>query len=493
MRIISILAAFGLGLIGYKTIRIYLLRRKYRHIPGPKTRGLLGFYLGNIVDIRNLPKNKIFHDLIIEWSKEFGHVFKYQLMDRIIVFTLDPETIREIFITQLFPKHPDVYGVFGFPLNTRFLGNGLITDLDHQRWRHRRNLFNPSFHKKSLVGFMEEFNLKSKILMEKFRTFADGKQIISILDEFNNMTMDVIATVGFGMEIDSINKDNNLKNYVFEGLRGFNRALFDPTLKLSFSGWSFIRSYRRLMKNLRGLGRKQILSRIKLIQDGSYLIDDILTIMLKNNQNEQFDLEILIDDFVTFFVAGQETTANLLAAVILEIGQKQEILKKLKNEIDSEIGHKSDLTYDDLNKLKYLGCVLKETLRKWAIVPFMTRKNIVPFQIKSYNIPIGSNIQVSSYVSGNCEDFFPNASIFDPERFYSNKQEIKNYTYMPFGLGARNCIGQNFAQIEAKVCLVKFFQNFDFELDPEQSFIPIQHSTISPASRTRCKLTIRNI
>nr|ATW72319.1 cytochrome p450 CYP3049B6 [Brachionus calyciflorus] len=446
LKILSILTGIGLGSIGFKTLQIYLRRRKYRHIPGPKTKGILGFYIGNIVDIINLPKDKIFHDLIIQWANEYGHVFKYQLMDRIVVFTLDPEAIREIFITQLFPKHPNVYGIIGFPLYSRFLGNGLVTDLDHSRWRHRRNLFNPSFHKKSLVGFMEEFNLKSKILMEKFRTLADGKQMISILDEFNNMTMDIIATVGFGMEIDSINKDNQLKNYVFEGLRGFNRALIDPTLKVTFSGWSFIRNYRRLVSNLRGLGKNQILSRIKLIQDGSYLVDDLLTIMLKNNQNEQFDLEILIDDFVTFFVAGQETTANLLAAVLLEIGQKQDIVKKIKDEIDLEIGQKVDLTLEDVNKLRYLGCVIKETLRKWSIVPFMSRMNNVPFKIKNYDIPIGSNIQVSSYVSGHFEEFFPNAELFDPERFYSNKHEIKNYTYIPFGLGARNCIGQNFGQ-----------------------------------------------
>lgn len=47
-------------------------------------------------------------------------------------------------------------------------------------------------------------------------------------------------------------------------------------------------------------------------------------------ENEKFEIEDLIDDFVTFFIAGQETTANLIAAAILEVGKKPEILKKLE-------------------------------------------------------------------------------------------------------------------------------------------------------------------
>nr|UOU03257.1 cytochrome P450 3049B1-1 [Brachionus rubens] len=491
-RLLALLAGVGLTTFGYKTLQIYLLRRKYRHIPGPKTQGILGFYLGNAIDIAASANKKTFPDVISDWSKQFGYVFKFQLADRMVVFTLDPETLKRVFITENFSKHSDVYRSFGFPLGARFIGNGLITELENSKWRHRRDMFNPSFHKQALVGFMEEFNTKSDLLMEKLRTMADGKQVITLLDEFNNMTLDVIATVGFGMQIDSIQKDNDLKKYVFESFRGFARSLIDPSIWFTLDGRKYIIQYRKILKELRSLGRNQVLTRIKTFQDGGYSIDDLLSIMLKNNQGEKFELEDLVDDFTTFFVAGQETTANLLGAAVLEIGQKPEVMKKIKDEIDLEIGSKTDLKYEDLTKLKYLSSVIKETLRKWSIIPAMSRRNDVPIKICGYEIPVGTNIQVSSYVSGNYEEFFPNANEFDPERFYSNKYEIKNYTYFPFGLGARNCIGQNFAQIESKVCLVKFFQNFDIQLDPGQSFRPIQHSTISPESRTRCTLTVRN-
>nr|UOU03256.1 cytochrome P450 3049B1-2 [Brachionus rubens] len=490
-RLLGLLAGLGLVSFTYKTIKIYLLRRKYSHIPGPKTHGILGFYLGNIPDLIKVSNEKILWDLVTDWSKQFGYVFKFQIVDRMVVFTLDPETIREVFITKNCSKHPELYSKLAFPMGARFIGNGLVTDLDNERWKHRRDLFNPSFHKQALIGFMEEFNTKSDMLMERLRTMSDGR-IIHMLDEFNNMTMDIIATVGFGMQIDSITKDNKLKEYVYEAFKGLRRALLDPSIWFTINGRLYIRNYRRVLKELRSIGRSQILSRIRTIHEGGYTVDDLLSIMLRNNQDEKFELEDLVDDFTTFFVAGQETTANLLAAAVLEIGQKTDVIQKIRDEIDQEIGSKTDLKYEDLSKLKYMSSVIKETLRKWSIAPALSRMNQEPIKICGYDIPVGTNIQISSYVSGRYDDFFPEPHKFDPDRFYENKQEIKNYTYFPFSVGPRNCIGQNFAQIEAKICLVKFFQNFDFKLDPGQSLKPAQHGTISPESRTRCTLTIRN-
>jgi cholesterol 24-hydroxylase len=203
----------------------------------------------------------------------------------------------------------------------------------------------------------------------------------------------------------------------------------------------------------------------------------------------------MIDDFITFFVAGQETTAGTLAFVFLELGRHPKVLEKLRQEIDDVIGVKPYLTMDDLSELKYTSCVFKEALRLYPPVPAVTRrtqKNIIKNDIF---IPANTVINLSTYASGRCEKFFPEPLVFKPERFEkdSNASNIQNYTYYPFSLGPRNCLGQNFAQIEAKILIAKFIQNFDFTLNPTQSYAIADALTLRPKDGVKCKLTMRKI
>ncbi|RNA33734.1 cholesterol 24-hydroxylase-like, partial [Brachionus plicatilis] len=210
---------------------LYLLRQKYSHIPGPKTNGLLGFYLGNIPELKELVKLKMVPDILTDWVKEYGPCFKYQILDKISIFTISPDAIKEMYIDKNFPKHPDIYAVLGFPYGSRYMGTSLVTSLDNVKHRHRRHIMNPAFSRQALNGFMDEFNTKSDVLMGKLRNLADGRTSIRMLDELNNLTLDVIAAACFGIQNDSITKENNLKKFVFESLKGLNRLLFNPTIK----------------------------------------------------------------------------------------------------------------------------------------------------------------------------------------------------------------------------------------------------------------------
>ena len=77
-----------------------------------------------------------------------------------------------------------------------------VTDLDKNRWKHRRALFNPSFHKQVLNSFIDEFNTKGDMLLEKLRSIADGNTEVVMLDEFNHATLDAIATVQFVVNLE---------------------------------------------------------------------------------------------------------------------------------------------------------------------------------------------------------------------------------------------------------------------------------------------------
>lgn len=67
--------------------------------------------------------------------------------------------------------------------------------MNHQRWKHRRGLFNPGFHRSVLTTFIDQFNVKADMLSERLRSMADGKTMINLLNELNNTTLDAIAQV----------------------------------------------------------------------------------------------------------------------------------------------------------------------------------------------------------------------------------------------------------------------------------------------------------
>ncbi len=93
-------------------------------------------------------------------------------------------------------------------------------------------------------------------------------------------------------------------------------------------------------------------------------------------------------------------------------------IKRLRDELDRVLGAREQITFEQLNELKYTRAVIKESLRLWPPVPQVTRELAEPLNINGIVVPKGAWVQVGTYLSGRCEEFFPKAHEFNPERFY---------------------------------------------------------------------------
>lgn len=133
---------------------------------------------------------------------------------------------------------------------------------------------------------MDEFNLKSNILLEKLRELADGKTIVTMFEQFNCTALDVISAVAFGMQTDTLtNPNNKLSLYVAESVKGFFKFAQFSVNKLDYfipSEWFYKSKYKSVVAKLRDMGREQILARLKILKDGLYAPSDLLTITLNN-------------------------------------------------------------------------------------------------------------------------------------------------------------------------------------------------------------------
>nr|AHL88997.1 cytochrome p450 3049E1 [Brachionus koreanus] len=495
MKILISLSAALVGAFSYYSFKIFLLRRKYRHLPGPSSKGLIGFYFGQYFRIvKHISAKKILQDLHFEWFKAYGPVYAYQVLNTMVVIVNDESAVKTALIEEDLPKK----GIGAFPLGERFLGIGLLTEIDKKKWRNRRAMMNNGFKKDILMQSLDEFNSKGDLLLQRLNNLSKSNECISLFNEINHMTLDVIAKVAFDLDTDSLNNpESKLNNYICRGLEAVTLDLTDPLCFLKPSKRKHINSLKQSIRNLRHFSIESLQIKLKELQENNFMAHNILSLMIKNfKTDDDFDFDKLVDDFITFFVGGQETTANALSFCFLELGQNPQVLKKLKEEIDLVLGKKSTIDQDDLARLEYTSAVFNESMRKWPPVPSFSRLSAQECEILGYKIPKNSWFIMPVYIMGRNENYFSRPKEFIPERFlknhpFSKENKINSYTFFPFSLGPRNCIGQNFAKIEGKLILAKLIQHFDFKLDPDQSFDVVQYTTLRPIDGVKVFLTPR--
>ncbi|XP_071834636.1 cholesterol 24-hydroxylase-like [Apostichopus japonicus] len=467
------------GVFVWNCVNIYQKHAQYRHLPGPKRSS---FFAGNadLIGVAMVERRIPFVQVMWEMQQEYGPVFVMYLFNQVLVSICDPATVKTLLSNAEHTK-PETFDLMADLYGIRFLGNGLLTERDHSKWNARRKMINPAFHRKQLIDLMGHFNTSSDKLVVKFKRDSDTDKPVQLMDGLCRTTLDVIAKAGFGMKEELILEDSPFIDAVDTSLKGLLHQFHNPFDWMDPRCWKYHAEIRKSLIFLRNFGRDTIAKSREAQYKGEAQTNNILNNILKyfDFSKEDFDMETMVDEFLTFFFAGQETTSNMLGFVLLELGRRPEIAKKVQEEIDSIVGDKEFVEYQDVMKMEYSLLVLKEALRLYPPVAGSSRKCAHDLDVCGYHIPAGSNCQLTHYVMSRMEQFFKNPLEFDPDRFLRD-EDNPQYAYFPFSLGARSCIGQQFALIEARVILAKLFQNFTFKLDQTQSFGIVDQLTLKP-------------
>ncbi|XP_015250362.1 PREDICTED: cholesterol 24-hydroxylase-like [Cyprinodon variegatus] len=477
--------------VGY-CFYIKYIHLKYDHIPGPPRDS---FFLGHSPTFLRVIKNDgLIYDKFLEWSETYGTVYRINVLHYVIMGVTCPEATKEILMSPKYPKDLMLYKRLFNLFGQRFLGNGLVTARDHEVWYKQRRIMDPAFSSLYLRGLMGTFNERAEKLMDKLSELADNNTEANMLQLVNGVTLDVIAKVAFGVDLDLLSNKSPFPKAIEACLKGMVYHIRDSSFRFNPKNWPFINEVREACRLLRTTGALWIHDRKAAMQNGEDVPKDILTQIIKTSSTEEImtaeDEELMLDNFVTFFIAGQETTANQLAFCIMELARHPEILAKVTNEVDDVIGMKQEISYDDLGKLIYLSQVLKETLRIYPTAPGTSRDVHGDMEIDGIHLPGGFTCMFSSFATGRMEKFFKDPLKFDPDRFHPDAPR-PYYCYYPFSLGPRSCLGKNFAQMEAKVVMAKLLQRFDFSLVPGQTFDIEDTGTLRPKSGVICNVRHR--
>uniref|UniRef100_A0A8C8BSF1 Cholesterol 24-hydroxylase n=1 Tax=Oncorhynchus tshawytscha TaxID=74940 RepID=A0A8C8BSF1_ONCTS len=486
-----LICLLGLILIAFLIFCLYIkyIHLKYDHIPGPPRDSFIFGHSPTM--LREMSNGRVVHDKFLEWAETYGPVYRINGLHVVMLCVTCPDTTKEVLMSPKYPKAPMVYKRLFNLFGQRFLGSGLVTAQNHDEWYKQRRIMDPAFSSLYLRGQMGAFNERAEKLMDKLADMADTNTAANMQHMFNCVTLDVITKVAFGVELDLLKEsDSPFPNAIETCLKGMVHYVRDFTFQLYPKNKKFINEVKKSCQLLRSTGRQWINERKMAVQNGEDVPKDILTQILKTAEENiaNDDEELMLDNFVTFFIAGQETTANQLAFTVMELGRLPEILTKTKRKGTSS--HRQLISMLCLIHIISPRQILKETLRLYPTAPGTSRFIPNDIVINGIPIPAGVSCFFNSYVCGRLDKFFEDPLKFDPERFHPDAAK-PYYCYYPFALGPRSCLGQSFAQVEAKVVMAKLLQRFDFSLLPGQSFDILDTGTLRPKSGVVCNIRHR--
>ncbi|KAF2886530.1 hypothetical protein ILUMI_19644 [Ignelater luminosus] len=184
------------------------------------------------------------------------------------------------------------------------------------------------------------------------------------------------------------------------------------------------------------------------------------------NSGQPIDDEGIREEVDTFMFEGHDTTTACISFMLLLLACHQDIQEKVVEELQDVFGESDRApTYQDLQNLQYLDRVIKESLRLYPSVPFISRVSDDEIQTYTgYTIPKNTILQIHIYDVHHNPEIYPDPERFDPDRFLpENAARRHPFAYIPFSAGPRNCIGQKFAFLEIKTIVSYILRNFVLE------------------------------
>ncbi|GBM97371.1 Cytochrome P450 4V2 [Araneus ventricosus] len=375
-----------------------------------------------------------------------------------------------------------------------WLGTGLLTSTG-PKWRFRRKLLTPTFHFTILEDFIPVFHEQSRVLVSKLERL-DREPWVDVVPLMTSCTLDIICQTAMGVCINAQGDDNDdYVKAVHEIGNAFMYRVLRPWLypDIIFNCTAYGRRFRNHLQKLQGFTRKVIKDKkADMIASGklSPVTDKapegspmqrkrrkaFLELLLEHHlKDPTFTEEDIREEVDTFMFEGHDTTAMALSWTLYLLGTHPEIQKVVHDEVDDIFQNdvEREVTREDLSNLKYLECVIKETLRLYPSVPIIGRECKESFQVEGHTVHRGSICIILPRELHQDPDSFPEPEKFDPERFFAENSAGRHpYAYIPFSAGPRNCIGQKFAVMEEKTVLANILRRFRVvSLDPRDRVV----------------------
>jgi cytochrome P450 family 138 len=376
------------------------------------------------------------------WIKRHGHIFEINVpfFGRSVVVS-DPTLVRSVCTAngeQLINVQPNLGNWFG---------PGSTFGLDGSRHRDRRRLIAPAFHGQTLKNY--EKVIEDETLRES-ANWPESKEF-RILEPMNRITLNVILRTVFGGDGTEGDELEQLSEIVPPYMKLGQLLAFVPAPPFRtgrHSPWGTLDELRKAFDRIvctlidraeadPGLGERA----------------DILAFLLRSSHDDETGMpwQDFCDELLTLVCAGHETTASALAWTFERLRRHPDVLAELVREVDE-------------GGSAFRRATILESLRVRTVIDVFGRRVSSPnFDLGEWRIPYERTVLVHIADLHENPEIFPHPERFDPYRFLGTRPAAP--TWLPFGGGARRCIGADFAIAEMDIVLRTVLRNFRIQTD----------------------------
>jgi cytochrome P450 len=403
-----------------------------------------------------------------------------------IVWVSEPALVEEVLLTNAadFEKTPMEKRVFAATLR-----DGVLTS-ESKLWRWQRRSMAPMFRHGDILRYVPAMAAAADDQIGRWRASPPG--VAQKLDhDMTETTFDIIArtmlTGGLPAEAETIKRAtayvlSHIGWEIAYGLVRFPTWMPHPAMF----------GLRRTARQLRG-AVGSIIARRKADAgsggDGEDLLDRLLAAR-DPDSGAPMDDERLVSNLLTLLEAGHETTSRALTWTLYLLARAPEWQERLRAEVRAVVGD-GPITAEHLTGLQLTQQVLKEAMRLYPAVPFVSRVATRQTEIGGETVPAGAMIMMSIYAIHRHRQLWNDPDRFDPTRFAPEREAAyPRCQFMPFGAGPRICLGAAFAMVEATVVLASFLRSARFEWDGEHEPHPISRVTLQPTGGMPLRVTV---
>ncbi|MFD9497762.1 cytochrome P450 [Streptomyces sp. NPDC060035] len=211
--------------------------------------------------------------------------------------------------------------------------------------------------------------------------------------------------------------------------------------------------------------------------------DDLVSLLMtapNETGGHLSDAEVMAE-VTALLAAGSETTAVTLAWLFHELGQNPELERRLHEEVDSVLAA-GPIALEHIPQLVFTRRLVDETLRLHNPAWILTRQAISPVEIGAFRLPAGTDVMWSPYAMHRDAELFPDPLRFDPDRWLPERPQPPRGAFIPFGVGKRMCIGDQFSLTEAVVITALVASRWRLRPAPGKPVRPIPEITVHPSS-----------